>query len=612
MRQTIRRIIGVVLISGAAPGALSAQIYSDYIGTGHTDGVRISASSTHDQTSPAATLDRSGIDSAFMRVQAARFLMQATLGADRNEIDRVAQMGLEDWIDEQMTIPPSSTRDALEDALQAQEDACLQSGAFDDLTCAEQTIDWGFTFNMGWWQTLMTGEDLLRQRVALALSEILVISGIGALELEYGRILADYYDMLLAHAFGHYEDLLLDVSLHPAMGAYLSHFNNPRTDVEANIRPDENYAREIMQLFSIGLYTLHPDGTRRLDEQGNPIPTYDNKDIKEMAKVFTGLGDGGMYGEFGTPPRPYAVDFFVPMRMYEEQHEPGPKELLDGFIIPSGQSGMEDIRMAVHHLVQHPNTGPFISRRLIQHLVKSNPSPEYIARISAVFADNGEGERGDLGAVIKAILLDAEARDCRWIDDPQNGKLREPLVRYTHVLRALQAGNGTGNYRSLPYWYWEHTRQLAMYAPSVFNFYLPDYQPNGPISQAGLVGPEFQLHNTATSIGFLNMAFDWAIEGYLMENEGIYEYFGQDIPEDNWVRFQDQELREISNNQVLIDELELLLCPGQLTEATRNIILTALDELEREGYYDPEWLQENRFRTALYLMLISPDVNTQH
>ena len=578
---------------------LAAQLYNDYLGAGHNQGISISSSGLADGFTNEATIDGEGIDSAYMRIQASRFLGQATLGVNRELIDEVAKQGFEAWIEEQLTLPPTYVSNELETALTVLGDRCVAAGG-DPFFCYQINSGYSFFFQFGWWQTLMTAEDLLRQRVALALSEIFVVSGLTLVDEPYSYPLADYYDMLLDNAFGNYEDLLLDITYHPMMGLYLSHFNNPRTLPALNIRPDENYAREIMQLFSIGLFELNMDGSRRLDEDGEDIPTYDNDDIKQFAKIFTGFGNGAEDGSFGDAANIYESDFLVPMQMFDAWHEPGVKRLLNDFVVPAGQTGAEDVEMTINHLVNHPNTAPFISYRLIQHLVKSNPSPAYIERVAEVFVNNGEGVRGDLGAVVKAILLDEEARDCSWLSDPENGKLREPLVRYTHILKALNASNESGEYYNLPDYFYNRLRQLPMLAPTVFNFFEPDYQPNGPIADADLVAPEFQLHNAATSISYVNIALFWTFNDALMNNGLIYQAFGQEPPAEDLVTAQVAELMEIENNEVLIDELDLLLCHGLLSDGTRAILLEALNSLT--AVFPP-----GRFPMAVYLIMISPD-----
>lgn len=597
----------LVFLSGSG-GLLAQPPHSDYLGAGHTTGIRVSSSPTATPWSAAATLDRSGLDSAYMRVQASRFLAQATFGSDRDLIESVAATGLENWINQQLLVPPTRMVPELDRALDHFYEICLELGGIpEDVDGFEEgceffLYDFPGKFTYPWMQAVLTGKDQLRQRVAFALSEIFVVSGVSKEE-EYAYALSNYYDLLLTHAFGSFEDLLFDITLNPVMGEYLSHLNNPKTDTVANIRPDENFAREIMQLFTIGLFELNLDGTQKLDPNGQPIPTYDNNDIKEFAKVFTGLGDGDPEGQFGVPADDdFFINYQLPMRMYEAQHEPGEKRLLNGFVLPNGQTGLEDIRQTVHHLAGHPNTAPFITYRLIQRLVKSNPSPAYVRRVATVFENDGSGQRGNLGAVVKAILLDPEARECSWTQLNDNGKLREPLLRYTHYLRALEAQNESEIYWSFLETFDFFMRQRPLFAPSVFNFFLPDYQPNGPVAEAGLVAPEFQMHNSSSAISWYNIVNTWTVEEWLLEVATEYELFRQEPPESYGVYADWSEYLQIQNDAVLIDELSLLLCHDQLSANTRTIVLNALQAV---GEFDPE----DRMRMALYLILISPDYN---
>ncbi|MEM9525110.1 MAG: DUF1800 family protein [Bacteroidota bacterium] len=576
---------------------LAAQEYEDYLGAGHNRGITISSSPVADGFSAQAALDGIGIDSAYAKIQASRFLAQATLGADRELIDIVAEQGLEDWLDDQMAVPPSFMFGTMEYITAELERRCREAAPGDDL-CNDLSEPQALFFPLAWWQNVLTAEDLVRQRVAFALSQIFVVSGAGLEDDPAGLVMSNYYDILVNNAFGNYEDLLLEITLNTFMGFYLSHLNNPRSQPERNIRPDENYAREVMQLFSIGLHELNEDGTTKRDNEGNLIPTYDNDDIREFAKIFTGLGNGSPDGSFGSGTQ--RIDFLVPMRMYENWHEPGPKFLLNGFTIPAGQSGMEDIEMAIGHLANHPNVGPFLARRLIQSLVKSNPSPAYIGRVARVFASDGSGERGNLGAMIKAILLDPEARDCAWLSHPENGKLREPVIRYAHLLRSLSARNDREEY-----WYNMNDfrnllRQSPLFSPSVFNFFQPDYQPNGPIAERGLFGPEFQIHNSATSIAFINFSFLWSLGDFPMNNGALYELLELELPEDLRISFQNREAAGRENDAVMVDELDLILCHGLLSDTTRSTILEVLQDLE---VAEPDL----RFKAALYLLLISPD-----
>jgi uncharacterized protein (DUF1800 family) len=578
-----------------------AQVYTDYIGGGHSQGITVTTSDNlqedgwNEVAAGEHTLSGAGLEGRL--VDASRFLAQATFGVPQSVVEAVAQMDFEDWISQQAELPPAYLLPTLIETYNLAKQIYVDNGGYavnyPDNPDTEH-VDYA------WWQLNMTNEDLLRQRVAFALSEIFVVSTHSDLE-DRGEALADYYDVLIQHALGNYKDLLLDITLHPSMGVYLSHLNNPRSFPEYNIHPDQNYAREVMQLFSIGLFELNQDGSRKTDEEGNFIPTYDNEDIKELAKVFTGLGAGGVITQEDIYPPQFnlflgAIDFTVPMAMYEDWHEPGEKHLLNGFVIPAGQSGMQDIEMAVEHLYNHPNIGPFISRQLIQRLVKSNPSPEYIFRVAEAFNDNGSGVRGDMKAVITAILLDEEARTCEWLNDPFHGRLREPITRYTQFAKAVGGDNQLGLYWNDGRPYEQIAGQHPLHSPSVFNFFLPDFQPNGPISALGLVAPEFQIHNTRTSIGYLNFVNEWTVDENL-----LFTY--EDDPVNTFTDF-DNLLYYAKDPDILINKLDVLLTNGQLTEETRQIIKTAI-----EPFNDNTAGDLFRLKMALYLFMISPDYN---
>ena len=420
---------------------------------------------------------------------------------------------------------------------------------------------------------------------------------------KYPLALANYYDLLLDHSFGNYRDLIEAITLHPAMGVYLTHMNNPKSDVRFNRFPDENYAREIMQLFSIGLYELNNNGTRKTDSSGNPIPSYDNDDIEEFAKVFTGLtwGDAFLFGQ-----KPSGrLSYTVPMNMINAWHEPGPKNLLNGKTIPDRRpiNGLADIKDALDNLFNHPNTGPFLVRRLIQRMVKSNPSPDYINRVSNAFNDNGEGVRGDMKAVIKAILLDPEARDCGFTNDPFEGMLREPIVRYTHLSRAFNASSEDGLYRNSMKEFQELLFQRPLASPSVFNFFQPDYKPVGPIEQAGLVAPEFQITNSVSIMGYANRLHDWIMKkNNVMEFAKIYskENWRNDAARVNFDLSDEEEISGLEHVDALIERINLILLHGQMTPFTRNTIRNVLVEI-------PDKQSDIRLQMALYLAMISPD-----
>lgn len=572
------------------------------LGAGQGD-ISVTASSEleldqwNEKASAVKSVSGDGLDDSVL--QASRFLAQASFGANESEIDRVTRMGYDAWIDAQIQAPVTSMQEKVSETFDQVIEWHLANGG--DSSEIPGRPNW-IVFNYAWWDANMRNEDLLRQRVAFALSEIFVISIQSELE-GYGDGVASFYDIMSRNAFGNYRDLLREVSLHPCMGFYLSHLNNPKTDPENNTRPDENYAREIMQLFSIGLYELNQDGTRKKDAEGNDIPTYGQSEIKEMAKIWTGLSIAevvpNMYDEapyFGIGI--YTADMTLPMKMYDEYHEPGEKKLVGGITVPAGQTGMQDIESAIDALYNHPNVGPFLARRLIQRLVKSNPSPPFVGRVASVFDDNGMGTRGDLGAVIKAILVDPEARDCEYLDDISSGMLREPFVRYAHFARALNTEQYYDRFWNACYDFWQNTGQSVLAAKSVFNFFLPDFQPNGPIADEDLVAPEFQIHNSRTSIGFINEANRWAVYNTVMYG------WEENNPE---VILNIDDLRAFARDpEVLINRLDLLFTHGQLTQRTRAIIKEAV-EAQIYGDY-----RENRVRLAIYLIMISPDYAVLH
>lgn len=575
---------------------LSAQVIQ--LGAGNSSDISVTTSSNYQPeywpqiASGDHTIDGKGLDAA--RMAASRFLAQATMGADLVEIEKVVEVGYDTWIDEQFSSefrPMSAHLIAVHKEV---DDWFIANGG--DTSELGYRPNWKI-FNYAWWDDFTTSDASLRHRIAFALSEIFVISINSELD-GYGDGLASFYDIFQRNAFGNYRDILREVSLHPCMGFYLSHLNNPKSKPEENIHPDENYAREAMQLFSIGLHELNADGSRKTDGQGNDIPTYGQDEIKEFAKIWTGLGiadvmpnmyDDAPYFGLGI----YSGDMTLPMIMYEDHHEPGTKTLLNGVVVPAGQSGMEDIEDAIDNLFQHVNVGPFISRLLIQRLVKSNPSPAYIRRVSNAFADNGQGERGDLRAVIKAILLDEEARSCDWLEDDTQGKLREPFVRYTHFSKASDIEHYYGRYWNVGYSFWEATGQMVFGAPSVFNFFLPDYQPVGKIAEANLVAPEFQIHNSRSSVGMINHANRWSVY------KTVFNTWEENDPE---VHLNVDELKILARDtETLINRLDMLFTHGQLGDRTRRIMKEALDPLIYGHYRD------DRVRLALYLIMISPD-----
>jgi len=579
-----------------------SQEYTDYLGAGHSNGITVTSSSQQSRTdwveTAAAenTINGKGLDARLL--ETSRFLAQATFGTKRDYIETVAQGTFEDWIDNQFEINSPS----IGEQTQVIYDQALNMFIANGGDPEDYFGPYSLHFQYAWWQANINNEDLLRQRIALALSEIFVISWNSNIA-DYGVGLGDYYDVLKDNAFGNFRDLLLDITLHPMMGGYLSHYNNPRSFPDQNIHPDENYAREIMQLFSIGLHELNQDGTYQLDENGDRIPTYDNDDIKEFAKIFTGLGASevmenpwGVTAEFG-------VEFYfakkdIPLTMYEAWHQPGQKHLLNGLTVPSGQSGMQDINTAIDNLFNHQNVAPFIALRLIQQLVKSNPSPNYISRVSQAF-NNTNGVRGDMKAVIKAILLDEEARNCSWVNNPSSGKLIEPMLRYFNVTRQVDLDNDTGIYWNTGWAFFEATKQLPLGAPHVFNFYPPDYVPNNEFAAENLLGPEFKIHNSASSLAYINEVNFWTFPEYVPVLN-TWDLGIEDTPLDY------ESLKYYAkDSEVLVNELDKIFTRGQLSNETKQIIVEAVDPLI--GDNESVDFMHYRVKMALYLILISPD-----
>ena len=417
------------------------------------------------------------------KAEAFQLLNQATFGATEAEAQRVMTLGVEAWVEDQMKKPASLQLPHMRNLPPRENAGLLQQDRVDI-----------------WFRNALHGDDQLRQRVAFALSEIMVVSQQGAL-IEAAFSLASYYDLLVENAFGNYRDLIEDVTLHPAMGVYLSMLGNERPDPASNIRPDENYARELMQLFSIGLVELNGDGSVRLDRQNQAIPTYDQSIIEGFAHVYTGwtyAGFANFEDAFRTP-----FNQVVPMQLYADFHDTGPKKVLNGAELPAGQTGTADLAAALDSIFDHPNVGPFIALRLIHRLVTSNPSPGYVERVAGVFNDNGSGVRGDLAAVVRTILLDDEARPDMRIEI--DGKVKEPLLRLTQLWRAFGARSASGRYPLLASYIL--FGQGPLQSPSVFNFFSPFYAPPGEIRDSRLVAPELQIATEYQNTVMTNLMF---------------------------------------------------------------------------------------------------------
>ena len=514
-------------------------------------------------------------------------MSQATLGANYALVTQVAEQGEAVWLDSQFEQPIGY--------LFPQIDYLLKKvGTFNNEEM-EEIYGSPLKFHMhAWWTQVMTSPDLVRQRVAMALSEIFVVSSNVEIIGESPYAISHYYDTILTHSLGNFRDLLRDISLNPAMAIYLSHMNNEKANPETGTFPDENYAREVMQLFSIGLFELNQDGTHKKDGNGQDIPTYGQGEIREFAKIFTGLSMENPEEGFGAEPC-CNDDFYShaaqlkPLAMYDAFHSTGEKRLLNGFVVPAGQTGMQDIEMAIDNLFNHPNVGPFIGKQLIQRLVTSNPSPAYISRVSAAFNGEQTGVRGDMKATIRAILLDPEARTAPQNNSTQFGKLREPFLRLVHLARTFDASTPDRNFAGNEYDVARQLKQYVFNAPSVFNFFQPSYSPNGELKDAGLVAPEFQITNGVTIIEIKNLVDMWVDTGLVGERVGYLAPVT--------VSFE-RELALASDADALLQHLDVVMTYGTLSANTRNAIKTVIEN-------EPELI--DKVKKAVYLMAISPD-----
>lgn len=539
--------------------------------------------------------------------QASRFLGQATCGATQKEIDDLAialkknpTSAYAEWIKKEVAkpitdadlslptvrteMPPDYPRYGYRQ--QAKEIAALRAA-------------------------MMVKSDLqLRYRVAWALSQIFVVSIQGDL-IGSPEGLCDWQDMLVKNAFGKFEDLLMAVTTHPCMGTYLTSAGNAKAGFQSpGSRPDENYAREVMQLFSIGLYQLKPNGDY-IVSAGHLVPTYDNDSITELARVFTGMtypkGPGEKVskqnGVVTIKVNPNANVRFGFMDYEEKRHDSGSKRFLGNMSVKAGQSTGEDVKQVIGYLSKHPSTAPFISRALIQRLVTSNPSPGYIQAVSDTFRKTG----GDMQAVITAILLNPEARSTNLALRETAGKLREPWLRFTQMARAFQVKTSetapflpTFQKKMMPAF-----GQFPLASPSVFNFYLPSYEPPGeiiqrnerlPITQVPLVAPEFQILHATTAIDTPNYFLEAVNETQTSPKGG--RAVALDL---------DPQVKLAEKPEELLKNVDTLLTSGMMSPATREIILKAVKSLPD----DTDEAKLERAKMAVYLTLVSPDYAVQ-
>ncbi len=590
--------------------SLHAQTYDDHFGTGNNIGVTIESSSEEGTNADTHTLNGTG---HFLDLEgASRFLAQAGFGGSYEEIEYVTQVGVNAWLEEQFSMSYDSyldtykaTYDELLDSIQV-----VHPGAeIDRLRDYTDFVFWGKVFK---------DTDVLRNKAAFALHQILVLStrSIRLKGKGYGG--SNYYDILYEEAFGNFRDILSKVTLHPLMGYYLSHLKNIKGNSTTGTLPDENYAREVMQLFTIGLYELNNDGTYKLDNDGERIPTYDIDDIQELAKIFTGLSGGAwdveVFPELEGDPLSFGgslnkFDATVPMIMYEQFHEPDTKTMIDGTVIPANQPGMDDIEDALDVLFNHANVGPFIAIRLIQQLVKSNPTPAYINRVAMAFNNNGQGVRGDMKAVFTAILTDPEARDCSLIQgDTKTGKLRQPLERFITLCRAFDVNSPSGRlWMSDAGDLADEIEQTFMGAPTVFNFFTPFYAEGNYVAPNDMVSPEFQILHSVTAINYLNRMEDAIKEKPFRNftrvnpNSPRLNNNNQDAP---FLDFSDEiAILDAQGVGALLNRLDLIMCYGELSDGSKTIITNALNQLIASNDFTSQDIVEN----ALYFIVTAAD-----
>jgi uncharacterized protein (DUF1800 family) len=552
--------------------------------------------------------------------EAARFLQQSQFASTPSDIASVRSTTFSDYLQQQFSKPINTGWDWLESRGYGR-DATLDKYVYSD-TIADCMV----------WRDLFSAPDAMRKRVSLALSEFFVVS-FGSMEIDWrGYAITAFWDMLNKHAFGNFRQLLEDVTLSPAMGFYLNTRGNKRANSSGR-QPDENYAREVMQLFTIGLYELNVDGSIKLDASGKRRETYTSDDVTQLARVFTGYdfdrslhpydtGNGVQFpgGNYKVWPREYARR---PMTIKEADHSPEEVKFL-GTTIAANTLSARKLKTALDTLFNHPNVGPFFGRQMIQRLVTSDPSPEYVARVASAFNNNGAGVRGDMKAVWTAIILDDEARSSASLSDPFFGKLREPMVRLTQWARTFNAVSKAGSWKIFDLSDVSFSLgQSPFHAPSVFNYFRPGYIPPGTtLASSGATAPEFQIVNETTVGSYLNYM------QYVIQ-DGMYT-FDPDTPEITYnkggrtdVQGDYANLMGLINNtvsndaeaqrvsQALANQLNLLLTAGQLSAGSLATIASALKasmlQSDKQITSAKTELKSRLVAAGIFMVMASPD-----
>lgn len=547
-----------------------------------------------------------------------RFLSTATFGARRGDIDRLTGTSASAWFLAQIDLAPS-----LYGPIADRYFARGSNTAF--LPFSPNT--------MGFWRLAVDAPDQLRQRMSFALSQILVASDFG------GELLSDfptainyYADVLVRNALGNYRDLLEEITYAPAMGHYLTYMGNLPADEITGRRPDENYAREILQLFTIGLLELNRDGSPRTNAQGEPRETYTNQDVTGLARVFTGLNIREPRDNPFAEEREFADLVREPMVVFEEDHSQRAKSFL-GLTIPAGTPGRRSITMALDHIMAHPNVGPFVGRQLIQRFTRSNPSSAYVDEVAMAFDSGrytlpdgsvvGEGRKGDLTAALAAVLFSAEAQGAYLTGDPGSGKLREPVLRFTQWARAFEVATAGVEYLPILYDTMEALEQHPFRSRSVFNFFRTGYVAPGTSSGSeGMTVPELQIVNASTIPGYLNFiaffsfaaAADCEDSEELREEFADYEYpFDESLACGSFVPNYDEE-RVLAQDPVrLVQHLDLLLAHGELGTDTQAEIVATVQAIPVD--FDDEEARDDslfmRVAIAVLMTMTAPEYLVQ-
>ena len=504
----------------------------------------------------------------------ARFLQHAQFSSTEAEIAAVKSQGASAWLDAQMALNSST----------GGYDWLMQRGY--GVVDKNKFYEMEYQSNYMAWYQIMAAPDGVRRRMALALSEFFVVSGAGVGTISWPMFaMGAYWDVLCKNAFGNFRTLLEDITLNIAMGEYLNTLGNQKEDAASGRLPDENYAREVMQLFSIGLLQLNLDGTPKLGANSQPIETFTQSDVSNLARVFTGYESDNSEGFSQSAVAPtYSLRNVGytrrPMVLNASRHSTLRADFL-GAVVDAGTDGKTSLKIALDTLFNHPNVGPFFGRQMIQRLICSDPSPAYVARVASVFNNNGKGVRGDLAAVFKTILLDTEATSAAGLTLTTFGKLREPMVRTAQWARTFKATSlkgtwkiGNPNYSAV-----DALGQSPLQAPSVFNFFRPGYvPPSTAMAFSKATAPEFQLVNESTTASYINYLQNFLYQGMWVRAPELITSPDSATPTDgpDIVPDYSAELALVGNPSGLINRLNLLLCAGQLSPETVTMMVNAL------------------------------------